>query len=197
MFNLLTLSDISQNIVSTLSSALGVWYIILFNLIGVVAIVVKVTETQMKKRSGIVLFAIIGYSCWVAYFLLNGNFTSAIVNLIGGVQGLVFLQRGKHKWADSKFWLVFFIVVQLIASIFTWSSWFSIFSIVAGLISTVAYFVMNEKVYRYLFAVLISFWIINGIVYFYWIALIHDIFALISILIAIVRYNILGQKKKS
>jgi hypothetical protein len=55
---------------------------------------------------------------------------------------------------------------------------------------------MDEKLYRYLFAILISLWVINGIVYFYWIALIHDVFALISIIIAIIRYNILGKKKK-
>ncbi len=194
MFNLLTLSDVSRSIVSALSGSLGVWYAVLYNFIGAIAICVKITETQMKKRSKIAFFASISYALWITYFILNGNFTNAIVNTIGMVQLLVFSQREKHKWADSYFWLAFFIVVQLVASVFTWSSWYSIFSITAGLISTVAYFVMDEKLYRYLFAVLISLWVINGIVYLYWIALIHDIFALISIIIAIVRYNILGSK---
>ncbi|MBE7083936.1 MAG: YgjV family protein [Clostridiales bacterium] len=196
MFNLLTLTDISQSIVSTLSSSLGIWYAILYNFIGVIAIGVKITETQMKKRSKIVFFACICSALWITYFILNGNFTNALVNSVGMCQLLVFSQRGKRKWADSYFWLGFFITVQLVASIFTWSSWLSIFSITAGFISTVAYFVMDEKLYRYLFAILISLWVINGIVYFYWIALIHDVFALISIIIAIIRYNILGKKKK-
>ena len=195
MFSLATLGN---GIVSGLTGALGaVWYAILVNFIGVVAIGVKITETQNKKRNRIVLFAILGYVCWVLYFILNGDFTSAIVNLIGCVQGLIFLQRGKHAWADSIFWLFFFIAVQLVASIFTWKSPFSLFSICAGLISTVAYFVMNEKLYRYLFLALILLWIGNGIVYFYPIALIHDCFAAVSISIAIVRYNILGKAPKT
>ena len=196
MFNLLSLTDLSHSIVSTLSGSLGVWYAVLYNFIGVIAIAVKVTETQMKKRSKILFFACICYALWITYFILNGNFTNAIVNTVGIIQLFVFAQRGKHKWADSYFWLAFFIAVQIVASFFTWSSWLSIFSIVAGLISTVAYFVIDEKLYRYLFATLISLWVINGIVYFYWIALIHDVFALISIIIAIVRYNILGNKKE-
>lgn len=197
MVNIQLLSSVFPGVIVQTLSGLGVWYLVLCNAIGVLAICFKVTETQMKKRRNIVLFSIFGATCWIVYFLLNGNLTSATINLIGCIQGLVFLQRGKHKWADGIFWLIFFIAVQIVIAFFTYTSWFSLFSIVAGVLSTFAYFVMNEKIYRYLLAILISLWIINGIVYFYWIALIHDVFALISIIIAIVRYNILGQKKKA
>ena len=194
MNNLLALTDVSALIVKSLSDALGVWYAVLFNAFGVIAIVAKLIETQNKKRDKIVIFAVIGYACWITYFLLNGNFTSAFVNLIGFIQGLVFLQRGKKKWASSPFWLFFFIAVQLGASVFTFTDWRSIFSIVAGLLSTVAYYVMNEKIYRYLFLALISAWLVNGFIYFYWIAVLHDAFAWVSIVIAIIRYNFKKEK---
>ena len=198
MNNLLfSLTQLGEGIVNGLTGALGgLGYAILINLFGVIAICLKITETQNKKRNAIVLLCVLGNLCWITYFVLNGNFTSAALNFVGCIQGLVFLQRGKHKWAYSKFWLFFFICLQLFAGIITWNSWFSIFAIIGGPIGTIAYFVMNEKIYRYLFACSISLWIINGIVYFYWIALIHDVFALISVLIAIVRYNILGRDKK-
>jgi mannose/fructose/N-acetylgalactosamine-specific phosphotransferase system component IIC len=106
------------------------------------------------------------------------------------------MQRGKHKWADSIFWLIFFLVVQIVVSVFTFSDWRSIFAIVAGLISTVAYFVMSEKLYRYLFFALITLWLVNGFIYFYWIAVIHDAFAWVSIVIAIFRYNIKSKKEQ-
>ena len=52
MFSLATLGN---GIVSGLTGALGaVWYAILVNFIGVVAIGVKITETQNKKRNRIV-----------------------------------------------------------------------------------------------------------------------------------------------
>ena len=193
---LISLAQIGENIFNGLNNSLGVvWFNIIINLVGAFAIAVKIIETQNKKRSVIILLAILNYLLWISYFVLNGNFTSAIVNTISCIQALVFLQRGKHTWADSKFWLVFFLAVQVIASFFTWNGPFSLFSIGAGLLSTIAYYVMDEKLYRYFFLALILLWIGNGIVYFYPIALIHDVFAGVSIIIAIVRYNFLGKDK--
>lgn len=191
---LFSLATLGANIKNGLNDTLGaVWYTILVNFIGVLAIVVKIAETQNKKRKAIVTFAIVNYFLWITYFILNGDFTSATVNTISCVQLLVFLQRGNHKWADSKFWLILFLCVQIGASFFTWKSPFSLFSIGAGLLSTVAYYVVDVKIYRYFFLALILLWIGNGIVYFYPIALIHDVFAAISIIIAIVRFNILKK----
>ena len=191
---LFSLTALGESIKYGLNDSLGiVWYTILVNFIGVLAIVVKITETQNKNRKAIVLFAIVNYLLWITYFILNGDFTSATVNTISCVQLLVFFQRGKYKWADSKIWLVLFLCVQIVASFFTWKGPFSLFSIVAGLLSTMAYYVVDVKLYRYFFLALILMWIGNGIVYFYPIALIHDIFAAISITIAIIRFNILKK----
>jgi hypothetical protein len=182
--------DLGQNIKNGLTSSLGLlWFNILINFIGAVAILVKVVETQNKKRTKIVFFAVINYFLWITYFILNGDFTAAVVNGISFVQLLIFLQRGNKKWADSIIWLVVFILAQVVAGFFTWADPYSLFSITAGILSTIAYYVMNEKLYRYFFLALITFWIFNGIARGYVIALIHDVFAFVSILIAIIRYN--------
>lgn len=198
MNNLLfSLSALGSDVVNGLIGSLGnLWYQVLINFIGAVAILIKVTETQNKTRSRIVLFAILNYILWITYFVLNGNFTAAIVNTISCVQAVIFLQRGKHKWANSIVWLFLFLSLQIGASFFTWQSPFSLFSICAGCLSTIAYYVLNEKIYRYFFLALILLWIGNGIVYFYPIALIHDVFAAVSITIAIIRYNFKGEKPK-
>ena len=191
MNNLLfSFASLGKTVYDGLINSLGIiWFNVLINFIGSVAILVKVIETQNKKRTRIVLFAVLNYFLWITYFVLNGNFTAAVVNGISFIQLLIFLQRGKYKWADSYFWLVFFILAQVVAGFFTWAGPYSLFSITAGILSTVAYFVMDEKIYRYFYLALITLWIFNGIVYGYVIALIHDIFAFVSILIAIIRYN--------
>ena len=191
MNNLLfSFAELGKNLNDGLINSLGVvWFNVLINFIGAIAILVKVIETQNKNRSAIIFFAIVNYSLWITYFALNGNFTAAIVNFISFIQTIIFLQRGKKKWADGIFWLILFISAQVIAGFFTWNGPFSLFSICAGILSTAAYYVMDEKLYRYFFLALISLWICNGIVYGYIIALIHDVFAFVSILIAIVRYN--------
>ena len=110
---------------------------------------------------------------------------------------MIFLQRGKHKWADGIFWLILFISAQVIAGFFTWNGPFSLFSIGAGILSTAAYYVMDVKRYRYFILALMILWICNGIAYWYLIALIHDVFALTSILVAIIRYNFKKEDKKN
>lgn len=197
-FNLLiSLATVGENIVSALTGALGsLWYLVLVNAVGVCAICVKVIETQNKNRRKILLFAIVNYILWITYFILNGDFTSATVNVISCIQLFVFFQRDKHKWADSKWWLAVFFAVQIGASFFIWKGPFSLFSITAGFLATLAYFVKDVKIYRYFFLALILLWIGNGIIYFYPIALIHDTVAAISISIAIVKYNILGKQPK-
>ncbi len=198
MNNLLfSLSGLGTNIVNGLVGSLGkLWYLVLINFIGVLAIVCKVLETQNKRRNVIVFLAILNYLLWILYFVLNGNIKAATVNTISCVQAIIFLQRSKHKWANSIFWLIFFICMQIGASFFTWNGPFSLFSIGAGILSTIAYYVLDEKLYRYFFLALILLWIGNGIVYFYPIALAHDIFAVISITIAIIRYNFKKEKPK-
>ena len=198
MNNLLfSLAAMGETIVTSLNGALGkVWYLVLVNFFGVVAIALKIIETQNKKINAIVFFAVLNYSCWIIYFLLNGDFTSTIVNVVGFIQTLIFLQRSKHKWANSIFWLIFFLVLQLILSVFIWRGPLSLFSICAGLMSTITYYVIDEKKYRYCFLVLMLLWIGNGIAYFYPVALIHDVFATVSIIVAIVRFNLLGKKTK-
>ena len=173
----------------------AIGYQILINGIGVVAIAIKILETQNKRRKNILFFALLNASFWVAYFVLSGDFTSALVNLIGVAQLSIFSQRASKEWASSKFWLFFFLAVQLVVSIFTWKDYFSLLPVFAGLISTITYFVMDEKAYRYFFLTMMLCWIGNGIARGYIIALIHDIFATVSILIAIIRYNILGKEK--
>ena len=198
MNNLLfSLAVLGQDIVNGLTSMFGVvWYQVLINAIGAVAIAIKVIETQNKKRNAIIFFAILNYLLWIIYFILNGNFTSAVVNTISCVQTIIFLQRSKYAWADSIFWLIIFISAQVVAGFFTWDGPFSLFSIGAGILSAIAYYVLDEKIYRYFLFGLMVLWVGNGIVYFYPIALIHDVFALISISIAIVRYNFKKEQPK-
>ena len=61
----------------------------------------------------------------------------------------------------------------------------------------IAYFVMSEKLYRYLFVFVCLLWIGNGIAFSYYIALIHDIFATTSIIVAIFRYNFKKEEKQT
>ncbi len=169
-------------------------YVIILNGFGVLAICCKVSEYQAKKRSLMFVFATIANFLWVLYFVFYGDWASALTCLISSVRLLVFMQRGKYKWADGYFWLVFFMFVQAVVSVFTFTGWQDVAALVAGFVGIVTYYVKNEKLYRILSVVFMSLWICNGLIKFYPIALISDSFSVISATVAIFRFDILKKK---
>ena len=95
MYNLLSIVTLGESLVEILSS-LGVWYIILVNLFGVLAIGFKLVESQQKKRGLIMLFAIASTIAWIIYYILNGNLATALIVIIGILKYFIFAQRENH-----------------------------------------------------------------------------------------------------
>ena len=183
--------------VTALTSLFGhTLYIIILNAFGVLAIACKVSEYQVKKRATMLVIATIANFLWVMYFVFYGDWASALTCFVSSVRLLIFLQKGKHKWADSIFWLVFFLLFQAVVSVFTYSGWKDIFALVAGFVGIVAYYVMNQKAYRVLSLMFMSLWVINGVFKVYPIALISDTLSVISVLSAIIRFDIIKKSAK-
>lgn len=202
---LITLTEIGDAIVNALSSW-GIWYYVLFNFIGGVGVVVKIIGLQFRSRSTRIIFNTIQALCWMFYFMLNGNATAGVTGIIGFVQMMVFLQREKHKWADSYFWLFFFLAIKI--GIAVWSLWdgisiTEIFPILASPFTLIAYFVINAKVFRTLMFFSSLFWFINSVIGTFvvltgnnlWMAFICDALSLSSIIIAIIRLDVKGNRK--
>ncbi|MBR6737864.1 MAG: YgjV family protein [Clostridia bacterium] len=196
MYNLLTVADFVSATVQSLKS-LGVWYLVILNAFGVIAIILKVTEFQLKKRSTVILFALLAALCWVMYFLLQGDLTSAFTCFIGVIQGLIFLQREKYKWASSVLWLYFFVIIQIVSGVLCFKEWHDIFAISAGVLNAFAYFVISRKKYRVLGFACLFAWVLNSTFKFYPLAFVNDLFECISALIAIIRFDIIPSIKKS
>jgi len=189
------MADFSANMVEKLNSSLGIWYLIILNAFGVIAIICKVLEYQSKSRLASLTLCSIASVCWVAYFAFYGDFTSSLTCLIGILRLVIFMQMGKHAWADSKIWVVLFLILQAVIVVFTFS-WSAIFAVIAGFISIFAYAVMNQKTYRFLSFFHMLSWITNGIINFYPIALISDSMSLVSVSVAIYRYDLSKNAKK-
>ena len=134
---------------------------------------------------------------WILYFIFQADVVSALINVVCVAQLLVFLQREKYKWANSKLWLYFFVIIQIVIGALTFSKWHDIFAILAGVSSTVAYFVLNKKLYRFISLFSMSSWVLNSVFKWYIIALLHDSFATVSVLVSIVRFDILKQNDET
>ncbi len=191
---MLSVADLSQNLTNFLNNTFGIWYIIILNAFGVIAITLKVIEYQSKTRRGSLTFAILSDLCWTMYFLLQGNFVSALMCAIAVGQFAVFMQREKHSWANSRLWLVFFFALQGVSGILTFINWYDVFAITAGLITVVMYYVYDRKTYRIFSFFYVLCWLMNSGFNGYLLPLLNDSFSMVSVIIAIVRYDILKRK---
>ena len=99
------------NEIGGFAEALGFGYYILVYAIGIVAMALSVVAFQFKRRVTIIISNFLGQSCWVLYFLLQGDLTSAIACALSALMLAVFAKRDKWNWVKSPFCILFFIVI--------------------------------------------------------------------------------------
>lgn len=194
---LISIPKLSEDLVNSLTNTLGIWYLIILNAFGVIAMCCKITEYQLKNKKNSILLATCSVFCWTLYFVFQGDFLGAGMNAIGIIMMLIFSQKGKYKWADSKAWLYIFIILQVSYSVLTFKSWKDIFVLIAGPLNVIAYYTLDGKIYRRLACIVMFCWTLNSLLKFYPVALLNDSFATISAFIAIMRYDVLKNKQKS
>ena len=191
------LDNLSDDIVSALSP-LGIWYTIITNFIGVIAIILLASSFQMKNRNALLLVFIFSQLCWAIYFILQGDLSSGVLCLFSIIMSLVFMQREKHKWANSIFWLFFFSAVMLTCSILTFKGdWRNIFPLMGNLLTAISFYMLNQKVLRAINIGTYLCWMGNSISKFYIVALISDTTTLLSVIISLIRLKVAEKKKNS
>ena len=107
------LTDLSKGLLVFLSS-LGVWHTILVNAVGIISIGLLFISYQAKDRYRILMLYIFAAAGWALYFVLQGDLVSALMNVVGIIRSIIFMQRGKHKWAESILWLFGFIAIMTV-----------------------------------------------------------------------------------
>lgn len=186
---LFSIANISEKLVKTLDGAMGIWYPILFNAIGVISIFLQFMIFQMKRKKQIVFVGILSDIGWLSYFALQGDFISGTANIIGIMSKIIILLQNKYRWAESKFWNIFFVVFAAVFSALTFKVWMDIFALMACTLSILAFFMTKENNIRKVALLAYCAFACNSISKLYVVALIADITALISCIIALIRYK--------
>ena len=180
---------LSEGIVKTLDGAMGKWYPILFNAIGVISIFLQFMIFQMKHKKRIVFVGILSDIGWLSYFALQGDLISGTANIIGIMSKIIVLLREKHRWAESMLWNVFFVVFACVFAISTYKVWMDLFAVAACTLSILAFFMKKENGIRKVALFSYCAFACNSTSKGYVVALIADITALASCIIALIRYR--------
>ncbi len=177
-----------------LIETLGVIYYILVYGIGFVAMAFSALSFQLKHRVAIILGNFFGQSCWVVYFFLQGDVTSALACALSAVMLAVFSKKDKWSWATHPIVIIMFIVLISGFSLLSFKTWSDIFPLLAGVFAVISNSRSTEKRLRQFAVFWCFFWLLNSAFKMYPVAFANDFFCTASTIIALIRYKEKGEK---
>ncbi len=149
---------------------------------GVLAMLLFFLIYQQKKRERLLLCKLLADISWVGHYLCLGALGGVVPNFIGIFRELIFLNRGKFKWADSKYLPIAFILLNWAVGIYTFKQPINIIPIAASTFVTVSLWFKNPKITKLItIPVCISF-LIYDILVSSWIGVANESISIISIL---------------
>lgn len=192
---------------------------IFIQVIGFIGIALNILSVQFNKHWKIMLFKTLGSMTFVIQYLLLGAWVGMVMDLIGSIRNIIFTLNVKNG-KSNKWWIIFFTAFTFIAGVITiattwdksigyasrWSSnasvvliiavSISIISIVAKLLTTVAYGFKNPHVIRMVNLPSNACWVIYNAVAYSLAGVVNDLMCICSIIIAEIRFKKSTDKNK-
>ena len=169
---------------------------ILAFIIGLAAVACFLLSYQMKKRKGIILINATSRALYILQYILLGAFDGAALDISGMIASLL---AGKKDTPIIKKHIKLFIIgidlVIIASGLIFYRNIFSLFPIVGVLFHTSAFWLEKEKHIRIVSLLGSPFWLVFNITSGAYGSAIGDTLSIVSILVAIFRYDILNKNK--
>ncbi len=175
--------------VEEMVNTMGIGYYILVYGIGLIAMTLSVVAFQFKKRVTIILSSFFGQSCWVAYFLLQGDVMSAIACGLSAIMLALFSKKDKWPWTTGRASIAIFILIFSAFSLLSFRSWSDVFPLLAGVFAVIANSRSSEKRLRQLSVFWCLAWLMNSAFKMYPVALANDLLCTVSTVVSLIRYR--------
>ena len=117
--------------------------------VGGLGIIVSIIIYQQKKGKKLLRWKLVSDFVWLVQYLLLGKFTGAGSCAVGVVRESVFLNQHR-KWAASKLWLLVFVALSVVLSIYTWGNIYSILPMTASVIAVFSFWRANPTLTKIL-----------------------------------------------
>ena len=169
------------------------WGFLAAQVIGFFGLLMNVVSYQANTNKRIVTIQIFGALFWGIHFLLLGQsvagaYTGAALNAAGLLRNCIFAMRPK-KWAAHPAWVYIFCAGYVLCGIFTWGGPVSLLPMAGMLFGTVSLYLMKPKSTRRLALGSSCTWLIFNILTSSVAGVICEIFTLISIATAMIKFD--------
>ena len=162
--------------------------------IGFIGTIFVIVGMQQKQYGKIVLCKISNEFFSAIHYILLGGYTGMLINFASCFTNGFYWYRIKKKKSTLPFQIIFAIMFVTLGAL-SWHGWVSIFVVLAKLISSVALGINNPRVIRILNLISNPCWLMYNIYMGSIVGIITDAFVISSVVIAIIRLDILAPKK--
>lgn len=174
----------------------NLWWVILVQGIGFLGIACSMLAFQYKQYRQLVGLRAATELFFGIQYLLLGAYSGAAVDFLGCFRNWVFLDCDK-KGKSLRPWRIFFSCVFVGVSLLTWAGPKSLLSAVAKVASTIAYGSSNPRLIRFITLCSSSCWLIYNTLVFSIAGVLGEVLTLTSVLIGIVRFDILNKAERT
>ncbi|MBE6789226.1 MAG: YgjV family protein [Ruminococcaceae bacterium] len=175
-----------------------VWFEILINALGLIGIIAGILALQCNKHIQVLAFKMAEEGIFGVQYILLGGITGGLLNIVGVLRNLLFAYLGKKDNQKMlKISRIGFAILLAGIGFLSWDGYISLLVIFAKVLSTIAYGTTNVKKMRLMLCVTITCWICYGIYVGSVTSILNDSANLLSVLVAIFRYDILPSIRKN
>lgn len=173
----------------------GMTYIV-SQVLSIIATILLLLSYQQKTHKRIVIMQAFSGFLFGTQYLMIGAFEGMMCNYIGMVRAITYSFRGKSKFSDSVACPALFAAAFIVSGIFTYESPMSLLPTVAMVISSFVMWIPKTQELRVLSLPTCAMWLIYNISADAAIAVLTEVFNIVSILIALIRFSKFAQKRK-
>ncbi len=166
------------------------------NGVGLVAVVLFVSSYQMKRRSSIIVCNAISRALYILQYVLLGAFSGAALDVIGLISSVLATRKDSPLIRKLRVPVLILINAAMLAvNVLLYESAWDVLPFIGVLLHTTAFWLTNEKKIRALSILGSPFWFAYNAHAMALGSAAGDVFTIISIGIAILRYDILKKRK--
>ncbi|MEK7594589.1 MAG: YgjV family protein [Patescibacteria group bacterium] len=164
--------------------------------IGFLALFFVVLSFQKNSRGKLLFFMLVGISLFVIHYALLGAWIGSLMNIIEAITVFVAYKKETDSWAQKIFWLYAFVAIFIIAGALTAKSLVDFLPVLAQIFGTIAVWQTKPRNIRLLMLVPRPLWLIYNIAVGSYAGITAEVFILLSVLVGILRFDILGKPEK-
>ena len=164
-------------------------------MIGLFAVVTFLLSYQQKKRIGIIIFNTVSRCLYILQYVLLGAYSGAVLDILGAISSIIATKKDS-KFIKKHLKLVITVIngAIVILGLIVYRTPLDLLPIAGVLLHTTAFWIDDEKIIRRVSLTGSPFWFVYNLLSRAYFSAACDIFTIVSIVVAMIRYRKDGKK---